>query len=54
MGLKLYDMEWDVRDNVVEFIGALFQAVSSLGSIFHSLLRDPLCVWVCIQLLHFF
>ncbi|KAG0007122.1 BRCA1-associated ATM activator 1 [Modicella reniformis] len=26
LGLKLYDMEWDVRDNVVEFIGALFQA----------------------------
>ncbi|KAI8360399.1 armadillo-type protein [Mortierella sp. GBAus27b] len=26
LGLKLYDMEWDVRDNVVEFIGSLFQA----------------------------
>ncbi|KAF9909162.1 BRCA1-associated ATM activator 1 [Linnemannia zychae] len=24
LGLKLYDMEWDVRDNVVEFIGNLF------------------------------
>ncbi|KAF9109273.1 BRCA1-associated ATM activator 1 [Mortierella sp. AM989] len=24
LGLKLYDMEWDVRDNVIEFIGALF------------------------------
>ncbi|KAI1319926.1 BRCA1-associated ATM activator 1 [Mortierella claussenii] len=24
LGLKLYDMEWDVRDNVVEFIGSLF------------------------------
>ncbi|KAF8976827.1 BRCA1-associated ATM activator 1 [Entomortierella lignicola] len=24
LDLKLYDMEWDVRDNVVEFIGALF------------------------------
>ncbi|KAF9961074.1 BRCA1-associated ATM activator 1 [Mortierella alpina] len=24
LGLKLYDMEWDIRDNVVEFIGNLF------------------------------
>ncbi|KAG0291064.1 BRCA1-associated ATM activator 1, partial [Dissophora globulifera] len=24
LGLKLYDVEWDVRDNVVEFIGTLF------------------------------
>ncbi|KAF9585107.1 BRCA1-associated ATM activator 1 [Lunasporangiospora selenospora] len=24
LGRKLYDMEWDVRDNVVEFIGNLF------------------------------
>ncbi|KAI8596652.1 armadillo-type protein [Dissophora ornata] len=24
LSLKLYDMEWDVRDNVVEFIGSLF------------------------------
>ncbi|KAF9573832.1 BRCA1-associated ATM activator 1 [Mortierella alpina] len=24
LGLKLYDMEWDIRDNVVEFIGSLF------------------------------
>lgn len=28
LGMKLYDMEWDVRDNVVEFIGNLFVAVS--------------------------
>ncbi|KAF8925565.1 BRCA1-associated ATM activator 1 [Dissophora ornata] len=26
LSLKLYDMEWDVRDNVVEFIGSLFAA----------------------------
>ncbi|KAF9143504.1 BRCA1-associated ATM activator 1 [Mortierella sp. GBA39] len=26
LGMKLYDMEWDVRDNVVEFIGNLFVA----------------------------
>jgi hypothetical protein len=26
--MKLYDMEWDVRDNVVEFIGNLFVVVS--------------------------
>ncbi|ORZ12186.1 hypothetical protein BCR41DRAFT_106255 [Lobosporangium transversale] len=25
LGLKLYDMEWDVRDNVIEFIGTLFR-----------------------------
>ncbi|CAO3569980.1 unnamed protein product [Mortierella alpina] len=27
LGLKLYDMEWDIRDNVVEFIGNLFVTV---------------------------
>lgn len=26
--IKLYDKEWDVRDNVVEFIGSLFAPVS--------------------------
>lgn len=31
--IKLYDKEWDVRDNVVEFIGGLFAAVSRLISI---------------------
>ncbi|KAF9180023.1 BRCA1-associated ATM activator 1 [Haplosporangium sp. Z 767] len=42
LSLKLYDMEWDVRDNVVEFIGNLFVSDAPVHGIEWALKHDLL------------
>ncbi|KAF9899854.1 BRCA1-associated ATM activator 1 [Lobosporangium transversale] len=42
LGLKLYDMEWDVRDNVIEFIGTLFRNAETNHGVDWALKHDLL------------